>query len=100
MTDDRTRRNLIEDLTALAARIPDPPPIQRLEAGPAALERILAAVPKADGPPDPLAALTGIPVVKVGDPPPDSVGPLPPDGWRLIGRDGLVLSEGRLTDGE
>jgi hypothetical protein len=119
VTDDRARRALLEaltleaidagtygepaplsseDLAAFAARIPEPPPIQRLEAGPAAIEQILVGIPKADGLPSPFAALTGIPIVKVGDPPPDGVEPLPSDGWRLIGRDGQVMGEGRLTD--
>lgn len=87
----------IEDLADLAARLPEPPPIQRLEAGPVAMAWIREELPQPGHPPTPMDLLTGITIIEVDDPPPDGVAPLPPDGWRLVGRNGQVVREGRAS---
>ena len=89
----------VEALAALAARLPAPPPVQRLEAGPLAMAWVREELPqpKPELPPSAMDLLTGISIVEVGDPPPAGVAPLPPDGWRLVGRDGQVVREGRIS---
>lgn len=59
----------------------------RLEMDAEALDRIVAAYPPTPGPPDPLMALTGIPIVV--DPEMDA------GSWRIVDRLGAVLYEGR-----
>ncbi|MFB4306950.1 hypothetical protein [Actinomadura sp. GTD37] len=112
MTDDHTRHNLlnalthealdadsyaeaapgthpapfsIKDLAALAANLPEPPPVRRLEAGWDAARQLLAATPKTAAPASPLAQLTGIPIVTRYD--------MHPAAWRLVDADGNVLRE-------
>lgn len=87
----------VEALAALAARLPAPPPVQRLEAGPLAMAWIREELPQTGHPPTPMDLLTGIAVIEVDDPPPAGVAPLPPDGWRLVGRNGQVVREGRAS---
>lgn len=73
----------------LVERTYQPPIPARIEVDYLALFALRRAVPAAESPPDPIARLTGLPIVVKGD--------LPLGGWRAIDTAGNVMREGTVT---
>jgi hypothetical protein len=77
-----------EALAAYARDLPAPPPIRRLEVGPGVVDGLRTHVPAPLTLPDPVALLTGIPIVETKG--------LEPGAWRLLDGDDRVIREGVL----